>query len=344
MNSFHKIFFVGIVILSVAAGVNFNGAKNTNVNRVASVVISAADAAPAAEDSQRNGAAQPSASNDSTTLNDIKVDEQSGAVTQNQDDNSRTVMDNGVLLKPDLSSKLDAFRRTGSAQEPEIQVEAAVIADLKTGRTYFQSNQNLRWPIASLAKLMTAIMALKNIDLGKPVKIEDESGDSYSGNDILAMMLTSSESGTADALVNAYGRDSFIAGLNSLAKELGMSSTNFSDPAGVSVANQSTIGDLQKLAYNIYQNYPKIFDTTGKKSVTVTELSSKKKTKLSNINTFAGTSGFIGGLAGYSDDANSNLLSVFSYANRPILVLVLGADDGPSETTKLKDWFESNYK
>ncbi|MDP3948964.1 MAG: hypothetical protein Q8Q17_03380, partial [bacterium] len=71
---------------------------------------------------------------------------------------------------------------------------------------------------------------------------------------------------------------------------------------------------------------------------------SKKKTKLSNINTFAGTSGFIGGLAGYSDDANSNLLSVFSYANRPILVIILGADDGSSETTKLKDWFESNYK
>ena len=344
MNSFHKIFFVGIVILSVAAGVNFNGAKNTNVNRVASVVISAADAAPAAEDSQRNGAAQPSASNDSTTLNDIKVDEQSGTLTQNQNDNSRTAMDNDALLKPDLSSTLDAFRRIGSAQAPEIQAEAAMIADLKTGRTYFQSNKNLRQPTASLAKLMTATMALRNMDLGRPIKIGDESGDSYSGNDVLAMMLISSESGPADALANAYGRDSFIAGLNPLAKELGMSSTNFSDPAGASVANQSTIGDLQKLAYNIYQNYPKIFDTTGKKSVTVTELSSKKKTKLSNINTFAGTSGFIGGLAGYSDDANSNLLSVFSYANRPILVLVLGADDGPSETTKLKDWFESNYK
>src|SRR3989344_4741974 len=113
MSYFHKIFFVGIVILSVAAGINFNGAKNTNVNRVTSAIISAADAAPAAEDSQRNGAAQQSASNDSTTSNDIRVDGQSGAVTQNQDDNSRTVMDNGVLLKPDLSSKLDAFRRTG---------------------------------------------------------------------------------------------------------------------------------------------------------------------------------------------------------------------------------------
>lgn len=360
MSYFHKIFFVVIVILSVAVGTNFNGAKNTNVKRVASVLISAADAAPAAENSQHSGTAQPATSNDSTTANDIKVDEQSGVSTQSQNDNSKTVMDKGVLLKQDLSSKIDAFRRIGSTQltasdsasfdnaqdkqTPEIQAGAAMIADLKTGRTYFQSNQNLRWPTASLTKLMTAVMVLKNMDLKQAIKIGDGPDSTYFGNDVLNTILIASKDEAAEAFANAYGRDNFVTGLNSLAKEFGMNSTNFSDPTGMSVANQSTISDLQRLALNIYQNYPKIFEITKKKSVTITELNSKKKTKISNINTFAGTSGFMGGAAGYSDDANSNLLSVFSYANRPILVIILGADDNFGETEKLINWFKNNYK
>ncbi|MDO8664214.1 MAG: serine hydrolase [Candidatus Liptonbacteria bacterium] len=379
MNSFHKIFFIGVIILSVAAGSHFNGARNANGNQAASIIISAVDAAPATENSQPAGTAQSATPNDSTTSNDIKVNGQSDVSTQSQNDNSKTVLDNGALLKPDLSSQKDVFHLIGSAQPPEIQAKSATVVDLKTGRAYFESNQNLRWPMASLTKLMTAVMVLKNMDLKQPVnpvrssrealnsatakkqvfisttenighfasngiKIGDESGGSYSGNDVLNTMLIVSKDEAAEALANAYGRDDFIAGLNSLAAEFGMSSTNFSDPAGLSVANQSTVADLQKLVLNIYQNYPKIFDITRKKSVTVTELNSKKKTKLSNINTFAGTSGFIGGVTGYSDDANSNSLSVFSYANRPILVIVLGTDDSSGETTKLKDWFESNYK
>lgn len=340
MNSFHKFFFVGVVILSVVLGINFNGAKNVSGNQAVSIIVSKADAAPEAQNSQPIGTAQAAISNDSTTSNDGG---QADIPDQGQDDNSKTVLDNGALLKPDSSSVKDAFHLTGTTQPPEIQAQAAMVAELKTGRVYFQSNQNLRWPMASFAKFMSAVMALKNMDLSQPVKIGDTSG-TYSGNDALNTMLILSKDEAAEALANAYGRDNFIAGLNSFAKEFGMASTNFSDPTGSSVTNQSTATDLQKLAMNIYQNYPKIFDTTRKKSVTVTELNSKKKTKLSNINNLAGTAGFVGGVTGYSNDANNNSLSVFSYAGRPVLVLVLGTDDGSGETIKLKDWFESNYK
>ncbi len=359
MNYFHKIFFVGVVILSVVLGSNLNGLKSMNGGQVVSVIVSKADTVPSAENSQSVGTAQVAASNDSTTTNDNNVNWQADVPARSQSNDSETVLDNVAILKPDLSSQKDAFHLIGSTsfdnaslditrdrqgkQPPEIQAQAAVVADLKTGRAYFESNQNLRWPTASLTKLMTAVMVLKNMDLGKPIKIGD-ANETYSGNDILNTMLILSKDESAEALANAYGRDNFIAGLNSLADEFGMSSTNFSDPTGMSVANQSTAADLQRLALNIYQNYPKIFDITRKKSVTVTELNSKKKTKLSNINTFAGTSGFIGGAAGYSDDANGNLLSVFSYANRPILAIVLGADDSYGETEKLMDWFKNNYK
>lgn len=346
MNYFHKIFFAGVVILSVVLGNHFNvnGTRSANGDQVASVIISAADAAPAAENSQPAVTTQSATSNDSTTSNDIKVNGQSDVLTQSQNDNSKTVLDNGALLKSNLSSQGDAFRHIGSAQPPEIQAKAAMVTDLKTGRAYFESNQNLRWPTASITKLMTALMTLKNMDLSQPVKIGDEASDTYSGNDVLNTMLIISKNEAAEAFANVYGRNDFISGLNSLAREFGMSSTNFSDPTGLSVANQSTINDLQKLASNIYRNYPKIFEITRKKSVTVTELDSKKKTKLSNINIFAGTAGFVGGKTGHTDEANNNLLSVFSYANRPILVVILGADNSFEETEKLMDWFKSNYK
>jgi len=358
MNSFHKIFFVGVVILSIALGSRFNDTSGANGILPTSIVISAADEKPPVKDPSPDEIVQQSAPNNSTTPNSIKVEEQPDA-SKNQNDNSKTILDNSALLKADQSSERDAFRRTGSAQAPDIQAQAAIVADLKTGQTYFESNQNLRWPTASLTKLMTAIMVLKNMDLSKPVKIGDtlsgdgeasssasffKPGDAYSGNDVLNTMLVISKNEAAEAFANAYGRDDFIAGLNKLAGELGMNLTNFSDPSGLSVSNQSTIADFQKLAMDVYQNYPKILEITRKKSVTVTELNSKKRTTLLNINIFAGASGFVGGKTGYTDEADGNLLSIFSYENRPVLVIVLGTADRFGETSRLLQWFKDNFK
>lgn len=359
MNSFHKIFFVCVVILSVAIGTRFNDTSFANGNSTASIVVSAVDEKPAAQNPPSTETIQPATSNDSTTSNDIKVEGQPDDSVKSQDDNSKTAVNNAALLKSDQSSERGAFHRVGSAPAPDIQTHAALIADLKTGQAYFESNQNLRWPTASLTKLMTASMVLKNMDLSKPVTIGEtlsgdgeattsvsffKPGDVYSGTDVLNTMLVISKNEAAEAFANAYGRSDFIAGLNKMAEDLGMNLTHFSDPSGLSVANQSTAADLQKLAFNVYQNYPKILEITRKKSVAVTELNSKKKTALSNINIFAGTSGFIGGKTGYTDEADGNLVSIFSYENRPILVIVLGTDDRFGETSKLLQWFEDNYK
>lgn len=360
MNSLHKIFFVGVVILSIIAGSHFSGVNSAGNENVASIIISASDKEPVAENSQPAEMAQPATSNDSTTSNDIQTNAKIDVLNKTQGENSEGATDNGALLKTDSTFALGAFHKVGSEAPPDIQARAGIVADLKTGQPYFELNPNLRWPTASLAKLMTAIMALKNIDLSKPITLTGENilsndeattstgffraGDVYSGNDVLAAMLIVSKNEAAEALANTYGRANFIAGLNSLAKDFGMSWTNFSDPTGLSVSDQSTANDLKKLALNIYRDYPKIFEITRKKSGAVTELGSRKRTALSNINIFAGTSGFVGGKTGYTDDADGNLLSVFSYNSRPILAIVLGTGDRFGETEKLMDWFEKNYK
>lgn len=359
MSTAHKIFFVGVVILSVAAGSRFNDTSGADGSPSASVIVSASDQKPVSENIQLTATIEPAAPNDSTTGNDIQVNEQPEVLSPTQD-NSKGALNNDALLKSDSAAGIGAFRQTGSETPPEIQAQSAIVADLKTGETYFQLNPTLRWPTASLTKLMTAIIALKNMDLAKPLKIGEENiasaeetatpaaffkaGDAYSGNDVLAAMLVISKNEAAEAFADAYNRADFITALNKEAKGMGMSSTNFSEPTGLSVSNQSTALDLQKLALNIYQNYPKILDITKKKSAVVTELNSKKKTTLSNINTLAGTSGFIGGETGYTNDANGNLLSIFSYGGRPVLVIVLGTDDRFGETSALLEWFEKNFQ
>ncbi len=359
MNSLHKIFFVGVVILSVAMGSRFNDTSGANGSPTASIVVSAVNEKPQDESSSPVEIIQPPALNDSTTPNDIKVNEQADSSAKPDDEISKTATDNPALLKSDQFSERSAFLRTGSAQAPDIQAQAALVADLKTGQAYFETNQNLRWPTASLTKLMTAVMVLKNMDLSKPITIGDglladgeasssvsffKPGDVYSGNDVLNTMLVISKNEAAEAFASAYGRDNFIAGLNGLAGELGMNLTHFSDPSGLSVSNQSTASDFKKLAAYIYQNYPKILEITRKKSVAVTELNSKKRFALANINIFAGSSDFIGGKTGFTDEANGNLLSIFSYGNRPVLIIVLGTDDRFGETSKLLQWFRDNFQ
>lgn len=338
MTFSYKIFFVGIVVLAVIIGGNFDGVKKTG--GVITSVITSADAASAPDDRQSIETAQAAATNDSTTPNDINGDPD--ALSQNNNVSPEAVLDNSAILKPDLSSAKDAFHPTGSVQSPDTRAEAAIVADLKTGRTYFGLNQNLRWPTAQLAEFVSAATALKNMDLSQPVKTAD--GKTYSANDTLNIMLGASDDGAAENLANAYGRGKFVSAMNSIADDLGMSSTNFSSPTGMSISDQSTAGDFQKFAMNIYQNYPKVFETTRKKSLTVKEVGSKKKTIIPNTNVFAGDSGFIGGKNGYTNDADGNSLSVFSYSGRPVLAIVLGADDAAGEARRLMDWFENNYK
>jgi len=70
---------------------------------------------------------------------------------------------------------------------------------------------------------------------------------------------------------------------------------------------------------------------------------SSRPVAFSNINHFAGQADFLGGKTGYTDDAGGNLLSLFSYQKRPVLVLVMGASDRFGETRRLLQWFKNSY-
>jgi D-alanyl-D-alanine carboxypeptidase len=250
------------------------------------------------------------------------------------------------------------FIRVGDTTPPNVGLEAAVVADLETGDNFMSINADERWPMASISKLMTAVVATDVLQPGDEVTITPEMtavdptehilnvGDTYTVEDLLHIMLLPSNNVAATALADFYGEQNFLAAMNAKAQSWGMTSTYYDDPSGLSAANESTADDLLKLAQNIYTNYPQILAITRMPTATVNNLATGKPVVVKSINEFAGDVDFIGGKTGYTDQADGNLLSLFSYEGRPIFIVVLGIDDGVrfDGTQELYTWFKANFK
>lgn len=237
---------------------------------------------------------------------------------------------------------------------PAINASAALAKDFLNQFTYFEINTGARWPLASLTKLMTAVVAAEKVGLEKLVLVSSSSvategvagnfsaGEIFTAGDLLRSLMAVSSNDAAAAIAEYYGINRFIEEMNVKAAAIGMSQTVFSDPAGLSPLNQSTAGDLEKLVSYIFENHPLIFAASRQKEIEIIEQSSKMKRKLLNINQFAGRDDFLGGKTGFTEEAGGNLISVFEHQNRPLLVIVFGTEDRFAETEKIYDWILGN--
>jgi D-alanyl-D-alanine carboxypeptidase len=240
--------------------------------------------------------------------------------------------------------------------DPKIHAQIAYASPLLDGNDLYVLNKNARWPLASLTKIMTAVVALEHISMNDAVTIPpgafvlsvgaaDEvnirEGEQYRMKDMLAMALLPSSNKAADALAAAVGRDTFISEMNAQAALWGMNNTHYEEPTGLSALNQSTAEDLKILAKNVYRDYAQIFDLTKQPSYLVTELHSGQTFTVESIDLFAGQVGFLGGKTGYTDDASGNLLSLFLYKNNPIFFVVMGTPDRFQDTQILMRWLKN---
>ena len=251
-----------------------------------------------------------------------------------------------------------SFTKIGNAPVPTIADEATMVADLDAGTVYVGTNADMRWPLASVTKLMTASLVVDDLNLAQKVTIPSDAiaadpsqqflsaGETFTVSDLLHILLLPSSNVAAESLADYYGRTRFIAQMNARAASWGMTNTHYDDPSGLSASNQSTPNDLLKLAQKISADYPQILAITRTPQITVTDLSSGKAISVRSINDFAGRADFIGGKTGYTDEANGNLLSIFKYKNHPVLVLVMGTSDDQrfDNTLMVYNWFVQNYK
>lgn len=235
---------------------------------------------------------------------------------------------------------------------PQLVVKEALVKHLSLSmnseQVIFELNPGSRWPIASLTKLMTSVIAAEKVGLDKEITMSAKAvategaagsfkiGEIYKTGDLIKAMLVSSSNDAAAGIIENFGEKEFIDEMQKKAAELKMFQTSYLEPTGLSFINQSTANDLAKLVNYVRQNHPELFEISRQKEVEIFELKSKKARKLLTVNRFAGQPDFIGGKTGYIEESGRNLIALFNINGRIILSIVLGADDSFKETEKIK--------
>jgi D-alanyl-D-alanine endopeptidase (penicillin-binding protein 7) len=174
----------------------------------------------------------------------------------------------------------------GEKSRLAVRSNIAIVEDASTSQVLLAKKADEVVPIASITKLMTAIVVLDaNLPLSEMLTISDADRDlvkgsysrlrpgwSLSREDMLHLALMASENRAASALSRYYpgGQPAFIAAMNAKAAKLGMSSTHFVSPNGLTSENVSSAFDLVKLAKAAYE-YPLIrqFSTDRKHTVRI---------------------------------------------------------------------------
>lgn len=245
----------------------------------------------------------------------------------------------------------------------EIYSRLALIRFLNDNNKIYELNVDSQWPLASITKLMTAIVASEHLGADKIITITDEmilaegdsgnfkAGEKFMVSDLIKAMLMLSSNDAAEALARDFSYDNFMSFMNDKAKDLNMNSTKFFDPNGLSARNQSTPNDISKLVSYLYESRQDILKITATKSDYIVEQNTKIKKWISSNNEFAGQSDFIGGKTGFIDEAQGNLVSVFNYSSlggsayggkkEPVAIIVLGSQDRFGDTRKLLQCLDS---
>ena len=238
--------------------------------------------------------------------------------------------------------------------QPHVSASAYLVHDLTSGVSLLEVNRHGRWPTASLAKLMTAVVAFEKIGPEKPIPITARAaaiegqraglraGEAFRAMDLISIMLTVSANDAAEALADFYGREAFIEAMAEKARALDMTQTTFADPTGLSIINQSTIHDWEMFVEHLLAAYPELFAASRSASIEGIEIISGERRLFKNINFFAGTPNFIGGKTGFTEEARGNLISVFDAHARRLLIVVLGSEDRVKDTKMLYEFTSSD--
>ena len=248
--------------------------------------------------------------------------------------------------------------RNFNIADPEVNATAAGIYDNRSNRFLYAKNIDSRLPIASITKLMSAVVVMEKLDLDRIVTVTVENinvdgngADLYRDeklyvSDLLKMMLIRSSNDAAltiAARAKEKGVD-FVFEMNKKAMELGMTDTHFNDPAGLSDDAFSTVADLVKLL-NYSTKYDKIWSALSTQKAEVFSIDGKISHNFANTNTLLGElPEVVGGKTGFTDGAKGTMVLLITHENSELISIILGSDDRFGETKKIISWAKEVHK
>ena len=240
-----------------------------------------------------------------------------------------------------------------------LKSNAALVVDQNTSQVLFEKNASVALPIASLTKLMTALVVVEsrqNMDEVLEVTSDDidheknsssrlRVGSRMSRANMLHIALMSSENRAASALGRNYpgGLPAFVAAMNAKAKALGMNDTHYVDSTGLSSNNVASARDLAKLVVAAYR-YPTIrgYSTDSKYTVDAGGYHLQYVTS----NRLVMNSQWEIGLqkTGYITEAGRCLVMQARVDGRPVVMVFLdskGKDSRLADAGRVRKWLES---
>jgi len=246
--------------------------------------------------------------------------------------------------------------------EPNVQSTGVLVFDPTTGQTLFSKNADQVAPIASITKLMTAMVVLdanlpmdeaieitrEDIDLVKNTKSRLPIGSRFRRDDLMRLALMASDNRAASALGRTYpgGLEAAVTAMNAKAKVLGTAQTHYVDSSGLSPNNVSSPADLGKIVAAA-ANYSLITEYTTTGAVSVTLPDSKRKLNFVNTNALVRHSDWKIGLSktGYINEAGKCLVMQATIANTPIVIVLLdswGRLTRIADANRIRKWLERN--
>ncbi len=255
------------------------------------------------------------------------------------------------------NSARDAFTENGM---PQVQSSSYLVVDQETGRTILERHPNIVLPIASITKLMTAMVLLDarqplsdtltisedDVDMLKGSSSRVPVGASMTREDALRLALMSSENRAASLLARYYpgGKSAFVKAMNIKTQMLGAMDTTFYDSTGLNPSNVSTAYDLMKIV-SAASHYPLIreFTTTNEYAMHF----GSRTVQFHNTNGLVNSPDWEIGVSktGYISEAGRCLVMQTWVQGRSLIMVLLDSNGKYTRTAdaiRIKQWLETS--
>ena len=246
---------------------------------------------------------------------------------------------------------------------PHLASDKVLVVSQNTGEIKYAKNSTIVSPIASITKLMTAMVVLdarqpfdeiidiseQDVDTIKGTSSRLGLGTQLSRGDMFRLALMSSENRAAFSLARHYpgGRSAFVKAMNVKALALGLTNSNFAEPTGLMYQNTSTAEDLYKLVAASYQ-YPEIRNATTMPFYHLSIAGRANPVEFKNTNVLVRDGEWDIGLSktGFINEAGRCLVMQTTMAGEPMIMIFLNADGTNKRTgdaNRIRKWVEYNH-
>jgi D-alanyl-D-alanine endopeptidase (penicillin-binding protein 7) len=252
----------------------------------------------------------------------------------------------------------NTIRENANRVNLNLRSHAAIVFDERDNEVIMARNAEQVVPVASLSKLMTAMVIL-DADLGMEEVItitkDDKdrirysksrlrTGMRFTRKDLLLIALAASENRAALALARTYpgGSEAFVSDMNRKAQTLGLTQTRFADPAGLSNDNVSTAQELMQLV-KAASDYQVIREFSTQTQQSITDLNSQREITFGNTNRLVKKVAWPISLSktGFTKDAGNCLVMQTQINARPVIIVLLnswGTLSKYGDSNRIKKW------